>query len=65
MEILGVKTRFIQLSHYKLFICDNTFYVNGSYNIISNPGAMWHEGGEYSEDPIMIASLKQKYFNTP
>ncbi|WP_078549299.1 phospholipase D-like domain-containing protein [Litchfieldia alkalitelluris] len=55
-------------SHHKLLICDNSYYVQGSYNLLSNKGnfeepSMWHEGAEYSEDPIMIGKLKKLYFN--
>ncbi|UTE74414.1 hypothetical protein M1I95_08160 [Rossellomorea marisflavi] len=54
-------------THHKLLICDNSYYVQGSYNLLSNKGkfedpTMWHEGAEYSEDPIMINKLKEIYF---
>lgn len=64
----GAKFQIQKVStHHKLLICDNSFYVQGSYNLLSNQGnfedpSMWHEGAEYSEDPVMINTLKTRYF---
>lgn len=54
-------------SHYKLFICDDKFYVESSMNILSNKGDygegfVWHEGGQYSENKKMLKALKNIYF---
>lgn len=49
-------------SHYKLFICDDTFYVEGSYNVLSNNGNRTHEAAQYSEDKERINQLLDLYF---
>jgi hypothetical protein len=54
-------------SHYKLFICDQKFYVETSMNTLSNKGDygegfQWHEGGTYSEHKDMLLTLKNIYF---
>lgn len=55
-------------SHYKVFICDEKFYVESSMNILSNKGDYgegfpWHEGGQYSEDRLYLLDLKDRYFS--
>lgn len=55
-------------THYKLLISDDLYYVETSYNLLSNQGKfdsgnMWHEGGTYSEDTERIALLKSLYFS--
>jgi phosphatidylserine/phosphatidylglycerophosphate/cardiolipin synthase-like enzyme len=54
-------------SHYKLFICDDEFFVESSMNILSNKGDygegfQWHEGGTYSEHQKTLSTLKDIYF---
>lgn len=49
-------------SHYKLFICDDMFYVEGSYNVLSNNGNRTHEAAQYSEDKERINQLLELYF---
>lgn len=49
-------------SHYKLFICDDKFYVEGSYNVLSNNGNRTHEAAQYSEDKERINQLLELYF---
>ncbi|MEH7749114.1 hypothetical protein V7659_29485 [Neobacillus drentensis] len=54
-------------SHYKLFICDDDFFVESSMNILSNKGDYgngfkWHEGGTYSEHQKTLITLKNIYF---
>lgn len=54
-------------SHYKLFICDNEFFVESSMNILSykgdyGKGFEWHEGGTYSEHQKTLSTLKNIYF---
>ncbi|MGN0973748.1 MAG: phospholipase D-like domain-containing protein [Bacilli bacterium] len=49
-------------SHYKLFICDDKFYVEGSYNVLSNNGNRTHEAAQYSEDKERIKQLLNLYF---
>ncbi|WP_157406248.1 hypothetical protein [Neobacillus drentensis] len=56
-------------SHYKLFICDEVFYVESSMNMLSNKedygqGFQWHEGGTYSEHKEMLLTLKKLYFGS-
>ncbi|SMQ77554.1 hypothetical protein SAMN05444673_2888 [Bacillus sp. OV166] len=49
-------------SHYKLFICDEFFYVEGSYNVLSNKGNRTHEAAQYSEDKEYIKQLIRYHF---
>lgn len=57
-------------SHYKMFSCDNKFYVSTSMNVLSNPGATernngfaWEEGGTYSTDHEQLEYYRQLYFD--
>ena len=55
-------------THGKLLICDETYYIIGSYNFLSFDGYyssadVRHEMGDYSENRKQIAYYKRRYFN--
>ncbi|WP_028552333.1 phospholipase D-like domain-containing protein [Paenibacillus sp. UNC451MF] len=54
-------------THHKLLICDNRFYVEGSFNFLSFRGEYDEntrsEGGTYSEDREMIRMKKSSWFD--
>ena len=53
-------------THYKLLICDEKYYVQGSFNFLSFNGDYTidtrKEGAEYSENKDMLLYLKKIYF---
>lgn len=54
-------------THAKLLICDNKYYIMGSYNFLSfdgdySSGQVREEISNYSEDPNMIKWYKDKFF---
>ncbi|MCX8047513.1 MAG: phospholipase D-like domain-containing protein [Anoxybacillus gonensis] len=54
-------------THYKLLICDEAFYVQGSYNFLSFKGEYdehtREEGAQYSENAADIRELRNMYFS--
>ncbi|MGL6105121.1 phospholipase D-like domain-containing protein, partial [Romboutsia sp.] len=54
-------------SHYKLLICDEKFFLEGSYNFLSFDGKykddVRSEGATYNTDLKMIRELRGLYFN--
>ncbi|GGJ80977.1 hypothetical protein GGR02_003492 [Anoxybacillus voinovskiensis] len=54
-------------THYKLLICDEAFYVQGSYNFLSFKGEYdeytREEGAQYSENIADIRQLRDMYFS--
>ncbi|MBB5356528.1 uncharacterized protein (DUF697 family) [Anoxybacillus mongoliensis] len=54
-------------THYKLLICDEAFYVQGSYNFLSFKGEYdentREEGAQYSENIEDIRQLRSMYFS--
>nr|WP_246187559.1 phospholipase D-like domain-containing protein [Ornithinibacillus caprae] len=54
-------------THFKLVICDDRFYLIGSYNFLSFEGKYDEytrgEGIEYSENKEMIKEYKERYFD--
>lgn len=55
-------------THGKLLICDETYYIIGSYNFLSFDGDystadVRHEMGDYSENRKQIAYYKKRYFD--
>ena len=55
-------------THGKLLICDETYYIIGSYNFLSFDGDystadVRHEMGDYSENKKQIAYYKKRYFD--
>lgn len=55
-------------THGKLLICDEKYYIIGSYNFLSFDGDystadVRHEMGDYSENPKQIAYYKKRYFD--
>ncbi|QNB45498.1 helix-turn-helix domain-containing protein [Thermanaerosceptrum fracticalcis] len=53
-------------THTKIFICDDKFYLQGSYNFLSYNPFIYEDGREeivqYSEDPSRIKELREWYF---
>ncbi len=49
--------------HSKLFICDEKFYVIGSFNTLSYSGELWGEIGELSTDKNNLLAYREKFFN--
>lgn len=54
-------------THRKLFICDRSYYVISSMNILSNKGnfesaSAWSEGGEASRDQDLIDTYRNRDF---
>jgi molybdenum cofactor biosynthesis enzyme len=55
-------------THYKLLICDEEFYVAGSFNYLSfsgdysNPNTR-HEGADYSANKKLIRDKRSRYFD--
>ena len=49
--------------HSKLFICDEKFYVIGSFNTLSYSGDLWGEIGELSTDKNNLLAYREKFFN--
>lgn len=55
-------------SHYKLLICDNEFYIEGSFNFLSFKGSYTfkdcrEEGATLGTDKDYILTLREKHFN--
>lgn len=55
-------------THEKLVICDQKYYVNGSFNFLSYSGEdngifFRNEGSTYSEDPVLINETIKLRFN--
>ena len=51
-------------THQKLFICDEKFYVNSSFNILSYSGTGEHaESGEVSNNIDLIREYRRTLFN--
>jgi hypothetical protein len=54
-------------THYKLLICDEDYYIHGSYNFLSFKGeyssTTRNEGAEYSEDKEQLRIKRNLYFN--
>lgn len=50
-------------THIKLLICDNSYYVQGSFNFLSYDGSDdRNELAQYSEDKKLLEILKEAYF---
>lgn len=50
-------------THIKLLICDDSYYVQGSFNFLSYDGSDdRNELAQYSEDRKLLAILKETYF---
>ena len=53
-------------THYKVLICDEKFYIEGSYNFLSFSGEYKNdkrcEGATYGEDKDYIRKLRREYF---
>lgn len=51
-------------THIKLLICDDSYYVQGSFNFLSYDGSDdRNELAQYSEDKKLLTTLKETYFN--
>lgn len=54
-------------SHYKLLICDNEFYIEGSFNLLSFKGDYTkdcrHEGATLGTDKDYLISLRKEHFD--
>lgn len=58
---VNVKAKYL-VSHSKLIICDNKFYIITSCNPLSHKGNQWKEIGEKSTNTENLQKYRDKYF---